>query len=520
MAEIVSILKRAENVTTAPKQPGYSMVRIHAGTDDNNEEIIYEAGDETGAVLEISNEFGTQAMAENILAEVSGVQYQPGRADGALVDPAAEVGDAINANNAYFGLYIRATEFGRLMKSDVEAPTDQEIEHEFGAETSAEREYIRFTGQVKSTLRVHAAEIAAKVSVESNNAETGFGWSLLSNKWTVGKYSGSTLSPVFTVDENGVYIVGSGSFTGTITATGGKIGGLTINQDGSIQSANGRFKVDAAGNLTATNGTFAGAVYAKNIQYGTSGGIDRGYFSGAGLSDVSVGAGKITPYDLTTGQFSGGVTTSLGYADLFNSATQLGTGTMPNYFYAKSINATSFFGGSYMVDQSSQWDLVTHKHALTCDANGNVSCGPARSGSASGGNFNIADTAFFKSRISAATINSGNISVIKYSASTDWGNKTVSQSNAKYYGGYLYATLKVTFDDGSYKTFNVPIDATDAVNAGKKSGADGVDVSYSGGSYDIWIDRWAYDSRRGYWVQIAVALTNGKTRYSTTLWLD
>ena len=250
MAEIVNILKRAENVTVSPQQPGYSMVRIHAGTDDNNEEIIYEAGDNTGAVLEISNEFGTQQMAENILAEIAGMQYQPGKAEGALVDPAAEIGDVITANNAYFGLYIRATDFGRLMKSDVEAPTDQEIEHEFGAETSQEREYIRFTGQVKSTLRVHASEIAAKVSVESRDTETGFGWSLLSDKWTVGKYQGSTLNPVLAVDENGVQITGSGTFTGVITATGGSIGGLTINQDGSIQSANGNFKVDAAGNLT------------------------------------------------------------------------------------------------------------------------------------------------------------------------------------------------------------------------------------------------------------------------------
>ena len=520
MAEVFNILKRAENVTVAQQQAGYSMVRIHAGTDDNNNEIIYEAGEETGAVLEISNEFGTQQMAEDILAEIAGVQYQPGKADGALIDPAAEVGDVVTANNAYFGIYIRATEFNRLMKSDVEAPTDEEIEHEFGAETSEEREYIRFTGQVKSTLKVHAAEIAAKVSVEERNAETGFGWSLRNDRWAVGKYSGSTLTPVMTVDENGVYIVGSGSFTGTITANGGTIGGLKITNN-SIESANGAFKVDAAGNITATSGTFKGDVYAGNIKYGTgSGGVNYGTFSGAGLSGGSVGAGKIVPYDLTTGQFSGGVNTSLGYADLFNSATQLGTGTMPNYFYAKSINATSFFGGSYMVDQNSQWDLVTHKHALTCDENGNVSCGPARSGSASGGNFNIADTAFFKSRISAATIGSGNISVIKYSSSTDWGNKTVSRGNAYYYGGYLYATLKVTFDNGSYKTFNVPIDATDAVNAGRANAANSVDVSYSGGSYDIWIDRWAYDSRRGYWVQIAVSLTNGKTRYSTTLWLD
>lgn len=369
------------------------MVRIHAGTDDNNEEIIYEAGDNTGAVLEISNEFGTQQMAENILAEIAGMQYQPGKAEGALVDPAAEIGDVITANNAYFGLYIRATDFGRLMKSDVEAPTDQEIEHEFGAETSQEREYIRFTGQVKSTLRVHASEIAAKVSVESRDTETGFGWSLLSDKWRVGKYQGSTLNPVLEVDENGVQITGSGTFTGVITATGGSIGGLTINQDGSIQSANGNFKVDAAGNLTATTGTFAGSVYASNIKSDAVNGYG-GSFSGAGLSGGSVGAGKIVPYDLSTPQFAGGVTDSLGYAnfswDVFNRRET-----------APYVEAGGFYGQHYMIYQgAAAYSMSLHTHTFS-ESNGKITIGGADwTGRAH--SFNIADTQTYKDGVSAA----------------------------------------------------------------------------------------------------------------------
>ena len=392
-AEVFNVLKRADNVTVAQQQAGYSMVRIHAGTDDNNNEIIYEAGDETGTVLEISNEFGTQQMAEDILSEIAGLQYQPGKAEGALVDPAAEIGDVITANNAYFGLYIRATDFGRLMKSDVEAPTDDEIEHEFGADTSQEREYIRFTGQVKSTLRVHSAEIAAKVSIEDRNAETGFGWSLRNDRWAVGKYSGSTLTPVMTVNENGVYIVGSGSFTGTITANGGTIGGLKITNN-SIESANGAFKVDAAGNITANSGTFAGSVYAKNIQYGTSGGVDRGYFSGAGLSGGSVGAGKITPYDLTTGQLSGGVTQSLGYADF-------SWGVFHRNETAPYVEAGGFYGQLYMIYQgSAAYSMSLHTHTFS-ESNGKITIGGADwTGRAH--SFNIADTQTYKDGVSAA----------------------------------------------------------------------------------------------------------------------
>ena len=393
MEEIINILKRADNVTTSPQQVGYSMVRIHAGTDDNNEEIIYEAGNDTGAVLEISNEFGTQQMAEDILAEIAGLQYQPGKADGALVDPAAEIGDAITANNAYFGLYIRATEFGKLMKSDVEAPTDQEIEHEFGAETSAEREYIRFTGQVKSTLRVHAAEIEAKVSVESRNAQTGFGWSLLNNEWKVGTYHGNTLNPVLTVNAEGVTIKGSGTFTGTITATGGTIGGLTINQDGSIQSANGNFKVDALGNLTATSGTFSGAVYASNIKSDAINGYG-GYFNGGGISSGSIAGGKIVPYDITTAQTSGGINTSLGYANFSNAVfNRLDT--------APYVEAGGIYSGFYFVNQGgAYYSMSMHTHTFS-ESSGKITIGGADwTGAAH--SFNIADTQAYRDGVSAA----------------------------------------------------------------------------------------------------------------------
>lgn len=457
MAEIINILKRAENVEVSPAQAGYSMVRIHAGTDDNNEEIIYEAGDDTGAVLEISNEFGSQQMAENILAEVAGVKYQPGRADGALVDPAAEIGDVITANNAYFGLYIRATEFGRLMKSNVEAPTDQEIEHEFGAETSQEREYIRFTGQVKSTLKVHSAEIAAKVSIEDRNTETGFGWSLTNNQWRVGKYTGSTLNPVFTVDENGVYIVGSGSFTGTITANGGTIGGLKITNN-SIESANGAFKVDAAGNITANSGTFAGSVYAKNIQYGTSGGVDRGYFSGAGLSGGSVGAGKIVANDLTTGQFSGGVIDSLGYADY-------SWGVFHRNETAPYVEAGGFYGQLYMIYQgAAAYSMSLHTHTFT-ESGGKITIGGADwTGKAH--SFSIADTQAYKDGVSAVYISA--TSGTSYSNSAD-RSCNVTGSKVYYTSQMVYGRILATLSNGNQQTIYIGMDASKAYAAGRSS---------------------------------------------------
>ena len=77
------------------------------------------------------------------------------------------------------------------------------------------------------------------------------------------------------------------------------------------------FKVDSMGNLTAYSGTFEGMVSAQNIKYGG----DSGYFSGAGISAGSISGGsggKIASSTLSTFNMSGGINTSLGYADFAN----------------------------------------------------------------------------------------------------------------------------------------------------------------------------------------------------------
>lgn len=457
MADIINLRKRAEDVTISQKQVGYSKVRIYAGTDSEGNDIVYEAGDDSGQVLEIDNEFGTQVMAQNILNDIAGMQYQPGIANGALVDPAAEMGDSISVNNNSIGMYIRYTSYSRLMKSNVEAPTNQEIEHEFAADKSSDRQYKRFMNQTKSRLGIMSTEIDAKVSIESQNAETGFGWSLRNNQWTVGKYEGSTLTPVLAVDENGVQITGSGTFTGVITATGGSIGGLTINQDGSIQSANGNFKVDAAGNLTATSGTFAGSVYASNIKSDAVNGYG-GSFSGAGLSGGSVGAGKIVPYDLSTPQFTGGVTTSLGYANFSNSVFQ-GSDKAP-YVKAGTIMGDSV----HVLKGSTYFDIAGHTHKFT-EANGKVYIEAADLTGAAH-SFSIADTQAYKDGVSAVYISA--TSGTSYSNTAD-RNCSVLGSNVYYTSQMVYGRIQATLSNGNQQTIYIGMDASKAYAAGRSS---------------------------------------------------
>lgn len=82
-------------------------------------------------------------MAEDILDRVRGYKYQPFSADGVRVDPSAELGDGISVNRVYSGLYKQEMQFDALCASTIEAPQDEEIDHEYPYQASADREMER-----------------------------------------------------------------------------------------------------------------------------------------------------------------------------------------------------------------------------------------------------------------------------------------------------------------------------------------------------------------------------------------
>lgn len=148
----------------------FTRVIIHAGqiTDaqGNTTDLDYIAGNTSGRTLEVSDPNGTQAKANALLAKLQNAkfQYQPYRADKALLDPAAELGDGISISDTYSGIYKRDLTFSSLMAADLEAPSDEEIEHEFPYIPKADREYKRETQYTRSQLKINANEISSEVS--------------------------------------------------------------------------------------------------------------------------------------------------------------------------------------------------------------------------------------------------------------------------------------------------------------------------------------------------------------------
>lgn len=361
MAESFNLLRRVKSLDTAPETDGYSGVTIFAGQDEEGNNIEYFAGDRSGKVLEITNEWGTQAQADAIYKKIRGFRYQPYKAAGTTIDPSVEIGDAVTIADTYGGVFLRATDY-RDTTSDLEAPSNEEIEHEFQIQSPTNRQYERFTRSVRSSLSITETKIAAEVeareeadkairatlSVQADaikarvektvgDKTSDFWWDLQANSWSVG----SKNKTIFSVQEGGAIVEGE------IRATSGKIGGLDIQKD--YLSYNGQtwggtntwgcyigssgiqlgknFKVDMAGKLEAASATL-GSLYVSN---GETSGTYYGGLSDCGGS-VSGLSGSISGMSGSVSGLSGSLSTGINVGNV-------GIGTYVGNIVADTISA-------------------------------------------------------------------------------------------------------------------------------------------------------------------------------------
>ena len=370
MSDTTYIGRNMRSFDSSPQFDGFSRVVITV-----SDEIEYSAGTDLGRTLRLTCPWGTPEMAENILSDIRGFQYQPYAAKDAILDPAAELGDGITANNVYGGIYAKKLKFGPRLTATVSAPEDEEINHEYPYKSKPNKEITREAKMLRASLAVEAARISAEVEnrksdvemltamlqvqagmIEAKVSKTGgsassFGWVLDDSSWTIKANN----TDILKATKNGLEVYGK------VTATSGKIGGFDIlsnylsynNQTWNGTNTTGiyigisgiqlgkNFKVDSNGNLTAASGTFSGYVKAGNIMYGGS----NGTFSGYGLTGGTVlggYGGAIGGASLSTYNMTGGINTSLGYADfangVFNGWNRASQGTFQNLNISGYIN--------------------------------------------------------------------------------------------------------------------------------------------------------------------------------------
>ena len=210
-----------------------NITRVNLSVDSDH---YYTAGDDAGRAIEVTCPWGSQAMADSILASVSGKTYQPFTATDALLDPAAEIGDAVTVGGYYSVIANINTEFDRACAPTISAPESDEIDDEYPYESKERRETNRKLAQTRSLISKTSEEILLKVEKELEGLSSSFSVQLQQitarvnglegdftevsvtlNGLTVTDPSGKTVINGSMVQTSNLY-VNAANITGTLTA--------------------------------------------------------------------------------------------------------------------------------------------------------------------------------------------------------------------------------------------------------------------------------------------------------------
>ncbi len=165
-AGVVWIGRSAGKESIPGKLPPVSKVVLLV--DDNN---YYEAGDDSGQTIEASCPYATQAMADALILQLQGYEYQPAVITEAILDPAAELGDTAEMADVSFTIFEIDTVFDGLMACDISAPGQRGSECSQGTYVGPYTQEInRKLAQTRSAIEKSAEELRLYVQNDVTNA--------------------------------------------------------------------------------------------------------------------------------------------------------------------------------------------------------------------------------------------------------------------------------------------------------------------------------------------------------------
>lgn len=331
MSDSVFIGTKAGGLETSPQFEPISKIILLVDSEN-----YYEAGNDTGRTLEITCPYGTQAMANNLLSSLGGYAYQPATATDALIDPAAELGDAVTVGGIYTVLAQMDTTFDSLMTADIGAPGQEEIESEYPYVSQQQSDINRQIAQTRSEISKTSEEIGLRVDgLENQYAQL----KVTIDGVTIEGPGGTTLIDGGKIDADELH-VNAANIDGTLSAN-------QINMTGSITwsdlASDAQSKVNSAQN--AADSAQSTANSARNTANSVSTRVAGWTYPGSTqINGSSIMTGTVTASTLRGGTIQ-----------LLNSSGG-SAGTM---------SLTSATSGSYSVQ-------LTSGAALRFKANGGV----------------------------------------------------------------------------------------------------------------------------------------------------
>lgn len=163
-ADFIDIGNAAASLDVSPSFEPFTGVQFYYDGKDT-----FFVGSDSGRVLEIEAVWATQEIADAALVAINGYAYQPYEAVGAILDPAAELGDTLGVGGVTGPIAAATTTFDTLCSSNVSAPSDQEVDHEYPYENRSQRQTRREVAKATASLKVGVDVIEGKVEdIEGN----------------------------------------------------------------------------------------------------------------------------------------------------------------------------------------------------------------------------------------------------------------------------------------------------------------------------------------------------------------
>lgn len=242
------------------------------------------AGDDSGIEISAQCPHATQAMANALLAQMKGYQYQAFTADAANLDPAAELGDGITANGVYSTL-SRIDDDGRGFPN-ISAPGEVAMEEEYPSAGPMTQEFNRQISETRSQITKTAEEIRLEVSNEIKGLSASISVRLDSITSTVEDQGGQITQIQQTIDSITLSVSnGSTSSSITLSVDGVVVSSQTIQMNGLVTFtglANGTTTINGSciktGLIDAAYLNLTGAITFSDLSTSVQNDIDDAYY--------------------------------------------------------------------------------------------------------------------------------------------------------------------------------------------------------------------------------------------------
>lgn len=226
-------------------------------------DVVGVSGSDTGRTLTALQPDGTNAMAAAILAKVTGYKHIGYEGSKALLDPAAELGDAVTVDGLYVPLIALDMTFDPLLAPDISAPDADELDDEYPYKSPTQRQIERNMAKTRSLITKTSEEIMLKVEgIDGKYTEV----KTTLDGLTVTDASGTTKINGSSIKTDNLY-VDAANIKGTLTADQIQTGSIRVGdlKDGSNYATKTYVDNNAGLNANEVNSAIATYIDGTSI---------------------------------------------------------------------------------------------------------------------------------------------------------------------------------------------------------------------------------------------------------------